>query len=453
MTDLPKLANLAKWTDALWIVVLAVYIIAGASLIPFHGDESTQIFMGRDYYYLFVEGDFAKVFYDRNLSTRQDEQELRIINGTISKTVHGWLAANMGLRPDQLNGHWDWSLDYATNRDSKRIPDLQLLQRARFASAVQLSMAALVLFFFVRMTIGRPAAYLASAVFTLHPAILFNGRRAMMEGSLLLGMVLVLLAAAWLIRERKWRCFVLLGCASGAAIAAKHTNAFVVAVVFLACASVILVEAAQSPAGALRSHIRALAKLLLSGILALAVFYLMNPAWWQAPIEVAGEILALRVDLLEEQTDKYGGYAAFDERVQGFARFVFGTEKQYFEVSEWANIEEIGAQIDAYEASGLAGIDTGSGDRMGIVTLGLAILGTLLIVRDPNIDWRQRWLLLIWGAGIMLITFVFTPLPWQRYYLPALPFVIMMAAFAAARAMEMLLKLVKTRLDGFSLLD
>ncbi len=86
MTDLPKLANLAKWTDALWIVVLAVYIIAGASLIPFHGDESTQIFMGRDYYYLFVEGDFAKVFYDRNLSTRQDEQQLRIINGTISKT-------------------------------------------------------------------------------------------------------------------------------------------------------------------------------------------------------------------------------------------------------------------------------------------------------------------------------------------------------------------------------
>ena len=260
MTDLPKLANLAKWTDALWIVVLAVYIIAGAPLVPFHGDESTQIFMGRDYYYLFVEGDLAKVFYDRNLSTRQDEQQLRVINGTVSKTIHGWLAANMGLRPDQLNGHWDWSLDYATNRDSKRIPDLQLLQRARLASAVQLSLAVLVFFFFVRMIIGRPAAYLASAVFTLHPAVLINGRRAMMEGSLLMGMILVLLAAAWLIRERKWWCFVLLGCASGAALAAKHTNAFVVAVVFLACASVILVEAAQSPAGALRSHIRALAK-------------------------------------------------------------------------------------------------------------------------------------------------------------------------------------------------
>ena len=418
MTDLPKLAILAKWTDALWLVVLAVYIIAGAPLVPFHGDESTQIFMGRDYYYLFVEGNLAKVFYDRNLSTRQDEQQLRIINGTISKTIHGWLAANMGLRPNQLNGHWDWSLDYAANRDSKRIPDLQLLQRARLASAVQLSLAALVFFVFVRMTFGRPSAYLASAVFTLHPAILINGRRAMMEGSLLLGMVLVLLAAAWLIRERKWWCFVLLGCASGAAIAAKHSNAFVVAVVFLACASVIFVEAAQSPAGALRSHVRSLAKLLLSGILALAVFYLMNPAWWQAPIEVAGEVLALRVDLLEEQTDKYGGYAAFDERVQGFGRFVFGTEKQYYEVSEWANIEELGAQIEAYEASGLAGIDTGGGDLIGIVTLGLTILGTLLIIRDPKIDWRQRWLLLMWGAGIMLITFIFTPLPWQRYYLP-----------------------------------
>ena len=450
MTDLPKLANLAKWTDALWIVVLAVYIIAGAPLVPFHGDESTQIFMGRDYYYVFVEGDLTRVFYDRNLSTRQDEQELRIINGTISKTVHGWLAANMGLRPNQLNGHWDWSLDYAANRDSKRIPDLQLLQRARLASALQLSLAALVFFFFVRMIIGRPAAYLASAVFTLHPAILFNGRRAMMEGSLLLGMVLVLLAAAWLIRERKWWCFVLLGCASGAAIAAKHTNAFVVAVVFLACASVIFVEAAQSPAGALRSHIRALAKLLLSGIIALAVFYLMNPAWWQAPIEVAGEVLALRVDLLEEQTDKYGGYAAFDERVQGFARFVFGTEKQYFEVSEWANIEELGAQIEAYEASGLAGIDTGGGDLIGIVTLGLTILGALLIIRDPKIGWRQRWLLLIWGAGITIITFVFTPLPWQRYYLPVLLAVTMMVAVAIVSPTMAALERVRARCGGIS---
>ena len=409
--------------------------------------------MGRDYFYLIVEGDLSKVSYDSSWSARQDEQHLRIINGTVSKTIHGWLAANMGMRLEEINGHWDWGLDYAANRDSNRIPDLRLLQRARQASAIQLALATLIFFVFVRQTVGRPVAYLASALLALNPAILINGRRAMMEGSHLLGMVLVLLAAAWLIRERKWWHYVLLGCCSGAAIAAKHPNAFVVAVIFLACGSWILIEAAQSSGQAFRAQLRSFVRLLLSGFLALVVFYFMNPAWWKAPIEVAGEVLSLRVDLLDEQADNYGGYKTLQERVEGFYRYVFGEEKQYFEVPQWAGFAEIGAQIDAYEASGLAGIAIGAGNLYGIVAMGLTILGALLVIRDPDIDRRYRWLLLIWGAGIVVITFVFTPLPWQRYYLPVLPFVLILAAIAALRLVELISNLVKTRSNGFSQLD
>jgi hypothetical protein len=38
--------------DGLLLVLLAGYVIAGYRKVPFHGDESMQIYMSRDYYYL-----------------------------------------------------------------------------------------------------------------------------------------------------------------------------------------------------------------------------------------------------------------------------------------------------------------------------------------------------------------------------------------------------------------
>ena len=53
-----------RWFDWLWLGLLAMYIVAGAAIVPFHGDESTLMVMGRDYHYIFVEGDLSKVFFD-----------------------------------------------------------------------------------------------------------------------------------------------------------------------------------------------------------------------------------------------------------------------------------------------------------------------------------------------------------------------------------------------------
>ena len=47
--------------DAVWLGLLALYVLAGAGQMPFHGDESTLIYMGRDYHYLLVEGDLSRL--------------------------------------------------------------------------------------------------------------------------------------------------------------------------------------------------------------------------------------------------------------------------------------------------------------------------------------------------------------------------------------------------------
>ncbi|MCY4537398.1 MAG: phospholipid carrier-dependent glycosyltransferase [Chloroflexi bacterium] len=433
MTKLSVPGRYPKWIDIFCLLLLAAYVLAGASLVPFHGDESTQMFMGRDSYYLFQDGDLSKILYDSAWSSRPDEQHLRLINGTVTKTIHGFLSASAGMRRDEINGQWDWELDYAANRDLGHIPDAQLLQRARLASALQLAVSVALFYALIRMTIGRPVAIVASGLYALHPALLLNGRRAMMEGAHLLGMMLVLLSAAWLLRERGWIRFIVLGICSGAAVAAKHPNAFVVAMVFLACGSLFIYEMLRFAGPARSSQTRSIAGLILAGVIALLVFYLMNPAWWLAPFESGVEAFSLRVALFQDQVATYGGDDSLIERVRGFLRYIFVENNQYYEVAQWADYSEITGQVRSYEASGLAGASIGGSAAGGLLNLALTIVGGVQLLRSRDIEGEYRWLLVVLGGGIALITLAATPLPWLRYYLPVLPFTIILSAYALVR--------------------
>lgn len=439
MMSMPKQRSL--WMDALWLSLLAIYILAGAALVPFHGDESTLIFMGRDYYH-----GLAKIVHDDSSDT---ERHLRMLNGTIAKTIYGWIAVSSGLRLDELNNQWRWDKDYAYNRDTNRIPDDDLLYKGRLASAFQLILALLAFFLFVRMTIHRPAAWLAGALFALHPTILLNGRRAMMEGSHLLGMMLVLLAAAWLMRGRKWWGYPALGAAAGFAIATKHPNVIVMALAFFACFSLGLVQAIRQR----QTFAKIMAGLWAAGLLMLLVFYALNPAWWASPLASAQQALPLRTKLMEKQVQTFGGYPSLGERIDGFFRYVFAGEIQYFEVSDWAGHDVIQAQIGVYQGSGLAGVGADGSGAGGLLFLLLALFGSIHLCRNDGIPWSYRWLLLVWGLGMMTLTFILTPLPWARYYLPTLPFMASMAAYSLLTLAECIWKQIKAAGYGFTVLD
>ena len=47
-------ATLANSVDVFWLGILSSYLLSGLSLVPFHADESTLVFMSRDYHYLVV---------------------------------------------------------------------------------------------------------------------------------------------------------------------------------------------------------------------------------------------------------------------------------------------------------------------------------------------------------------------------------------------------------------
>ena len=445
--------KIPRLADALWLALLAAYILAGAMIVPFHGDESTLLYMGRDYHYLFVDGDLSKVLYDDTWSRRPDEQRLRLENGAISKTMYGWLAWHQGYGPDDLNGEWHWGRDYEFNRRTNRVPDAQLLNAARMASAIQLALATAMLFQFTRMTVNRPTAYLASALFALHPNVLINGRRAMMEGSHLLGLMLALLAGAWLLRERQWWTYLLFGACLGFAVAAKHPNALIAALVFVCVSIAIWREKTASEKRKLGGGWRQRILFLPALLVAAAVFLLLNPAWWSAPFDLPFIIAERRAELLRAQVDWIGGYETIAERIQGFFQYVFVAEHQYFEVARWAEYHVISDQIASYESSGLAGLLIGGTGLFGMVCLALAMFGAVNLARDSAIEAKNRFLLMVWMIGLALLTLLLTPLSWARYYLPLAPALAILLSYTLIVMASAVWKRYHRRANGIDVLD
>ena len=297
-------------------------------------------------------------------------------------------------------------------------------------SAVQLALAIITFFVMIRLILNRPTAYIATLYLTLNPAILLNGRRAMMEGSHLLFMMLVLLIGILLIRYRKWWLFILLGIVSGLALSAKHPNAIIVALVFIACGSHLILQGLRQIKQTIRPMMQFIGGLVISAILTLCVFYATNPTWWGDPLTRAVTVIELRSGLLYLQTEQFNSYFTASDQLGGLINFGFVAQPQYFEVPEWAQFSQITSQIEAYEQSIWSGIAIGGSTIGGFVLAILVGFGILHFARDTEIQPEFLWLILIWGIGIVIITYRVTPLEWQRYYLPIYPFVGLMMAYS-----------------------
>src|SRR5262245_56840339 len=112
---MPKSPQFPRWTDALYLLCLAVYMLAGVPYVPLHGDEPTVIYTARDFYYIAVQGDMRHVLYSDTPESiapeAATEQDLRLLNGTLTRYLYGFAAYSAGYSFEQINGQWDWCCD------------------------------------------------------------------------------------------------------------------------------------------------------------------------------------------------------------------------------------------------------------------------------------------------------------------------------------------------------
>lgn len=422
--------------DALWLAVLAVYVLAGVDEVPFHGDESSLITMSRDYYHLVQRRDIEPVLYDPDPADPM-VQELRLINGTVGKMAMGFAWDMAGLTEADLNEPWLWGADWEYNASTGHVPGARLLHTARLSSAVLTAISVAAVFAIAWIAGGRPAAWAAALIYASDPVVLLNGRRAMMEGAHLAFATLAMLAALLVVREQGRRPMprrrrlvgltALFGILSGVAVASKHPALIVVGVGFVAIASEPLIRRTPSPLS--RQHIL---RWTGAGVLALLVFLLLNPAWWSDPLPMPGRVLDMRSTLLSQQVAGFGGYDGWGERLAGLARQTLGVGRQYYEAQGWD--EWIADEIAHYEDSWLAG--RGTGLLWTLALGGALVIGMWRLGRR----WREgaAWTILLWTGITAVALFIATPLEWQRYYLPLRPpLAVMSGCGVAALAMVM----------------
>ena len=413
----------ARHIDLLVLVFLSVYIIAGARLVPFHGDEATLLHMSRDYGHLVIDRDPSRVLFDEAW-TNGDDQMLRLINGTVSKYVFGLAWHVSGYSMDELNGAWDWRTDWSTNLASGHMPSSGLLLSARVASSLLLVGSLIALFVLARRIGGRPVAYAACLYFALNPAVLLNGRRAMMESALLLSSLLVAFAGLRYVRRPDFFGAVIMGIAAGFALSAKHTNLFVVGAVIGGCVAYAFVERRRLPDPVLPA-VHGLVTVLIGA----ALFVVLNPVWiGRSPVAMGRAVLAERQDLLRSFVSVYGGYPDTVSRVAGAFRQTFVVEPQYFEVPKFG--PSVAEQISRYERSGFQGISVGGSMVKGFVVLCLVLAGA---IHFPSslLEREQKYVIAIWSAASALPVLVFTPLEWQRYYMPVFQVVALFGALGS----------------------
>jgi hypothetical protein len=380
----------------LGLSLLMLYILSGVAEAPFHGDESTILYMANDWFLLREQGISA-------LHYRPDPpdlvpQILRLINGTLAPLTYGALLEAAQLDRNILNRPWAWDLGWWENIYYEHMPRPEALFIGRWASALMLCLAVALFFAAARKLIGAPQAFWATLLFGSLPAVLLNGRRAMFEGATFLGAALVWFAAARIAvgraRSRDW---LLLGAASGVAMAAKHINVLLIAPIFLALLW-------QSRA----RRLKALSDLLIAAVSMIAIFLLLNPAWWSAPLQVPEQVLFWRNDTLAAQSEAFGRPLSLGERLEALIAFPFGAP-QYFEdtLNPWR--DWLGDSIPRYER-GLQGIAWYA--LAPLIYLAL-LLGALSLLRR-----RTGALIGLAAFGIGFALLMTNTLMWQRYYLP-----------------------------------
>jgi len=418
---------------ALYVGALVAYVLAGCALVPFHGDESTILYMSSDFDTLFLRGDLAHIEYrdppptdDPEAATKQD---LRILNGVTSKYLYGiawWLS---GFTVHDLNQQWIWGTDWAYNQSHNTIPNPVLLFIARWASGLLTALSVVLVFVIAARSGGWPAAYVAAFVYALTPAVLLNGRRAVFEGAALASIALVVYITQRMIGKSVSgiRAAIAqlcgLGLVAGLAIASKHTDLLIVVA---ALGAFILYPALSG--GVLRAVGPAL---LAMGALIIAalIFIALNTAWWSQPLAMPRIILDRRSELLNTQANDFGRLTTPTAQMIALVRESLSAAPQYFEGgSDWAIW--IGDSIQRYQASGLAGLS-------GLVWT--AFVGALVVgglVRSL-IRWRRPgvFVVICWVAVTLVGLYVLTPVDWQRYYLPlAAPVAVMCGlVFMSAR--------------------
>jgi 4-amino-4-deoxy-L-arabinose transferase-like glycosyltransferase len=423
-----------RLADIAFVLALMLYVLYGTAQVPPHADEYMQIAMARDFFLLREQGAAALAFTPPvEVDTLQ---YLRLLNGTLHKNLIGVLWTISGRTPEQLPNIYAWEMPLSWNIANGNVPSQDQLHLARWASAVLTALGVVPMFMLGWHLRLRALAYPAALLYALHPVILLNGRRAMLEGSLiffslfsmywLVALIVAEHSAAargFMVRLPRWARYGALGILLGLTVASKHSGA-IVAVAALVAALVTGVVRDSPP-----RPLRALSWVAFAGAVSVLTWFALSPHLWNAPLAALRATLVARSELLALQaSDSALAHHSLGERLAAILTQPFLSAPQYFEAPNWAGL--LNEQIAAYQRSATNGWDWGA--PIGLLLTALALFGALTMAMEARRRNLIAWAILAW-AGAAILASIAVPMNWQRYYLPLTLVAIVLAAEGIGR--------------------
>ncbi len=410
-----------SWAPVGGLLLLTGFQLWGIALVPFHPDETSLLFQSRDFEAIFRVPASLAWSADRAADA---ELRYRLLNAPLPKYILGlgrWLA---GVDETQVSVDWNWSADWEANLGSGALPASSALRAGRLASTSLLPFAAIFIYLSGRKLGGPAVGWLAALLQGLNALVLVHGRRAMAEGTL----ITTICFALWTLLETgRWPWLAGIGVAL--ALGAKHS------VLALVPIGVLAVLWPAEPAQRTR---RRLASLGLFLLLFLSLTLLLNPVLWSEPVSAIKEIIKIRMSLVQDQVQAQAvaEQLAIAVPLKGVDRLAVLIAHLFLAPPQFEEIGNYRAELDSSVGRYLAfpGHSLLRGPTLGGLSFGLTLVGLIFGVttlrsglRAGN---RSVALLLLSTAALGLTLYIGIPLPYQRYYLPLVPFVCLWSAFA-----------------------
>src|SRR3990172_2834311 len=180
------------WLDLVLLLLPIVYILSGIFSVPFHGDESTYIWISEDYDWIVKQRDFGRVLFNPEGNSKQ---YLKLSTGSILAYSIGF-ARDITNNDDPIN-KWLWGSSWEENILQGNMPNPPLLNLARICSALMGALGMVLFFWTARQLFSsRLVAWSATLILATHGDVLVNIRRAMQEGPKFLFLILTLYIAS-----------------------------------------------------------------------------------------------------------------------------------------------------------------------------------------------------------------------------------------------------------------
>jgi 4-amino-4-deoxy-L-arabinose transferase-like glycosyltransferase len=422
----PRLFSPNSILVVIFIILASCLYFAGLAQIPFHPDESTQIFMSADVDYFFTNP--ATLFWKPN-ADNDIRQSYRELDSPLTRYLIGAGREIAGLPATSQD--WDWSKTWDENAAAGALPSDQLLLVSRLAVAFWFPLSLFCLYNIGKNISGKTMGWAAMILFATNALILLHTRRAMAESSL----VFFILLSFWClltIKKQQWLCAIPIVLAFNA----KYSAIFLVLLAILLLALPTKLQN-RKWAGIARQILAFLVTFVL-------LTFLLNPFLWSNPIHALADAWGARQALLQNQVDMTRLVTpgrpldTFGDRFFSLIANLYYVQPAIADVGNY--LKATAQATQAYFANPLN--DLFRDLLTGSLALTLSILGMTLslykIIKEKWQTVRSLWILLLGTVLAFLFLMCFVPLPYQRYYIILVPFIVLWQSYAIARLLALL---------------